>query len=397
MYKIIILVCIFCNFFSWVVTPMITGQPYSNLWWDLYHINNFYIVESRNELFIVFAVLVVLTYFVKSPEKPEKTIINIEFQCPNGTLFEAASKVFFVLSVVYILMTTRWGGVSEYRGAGQFELSNRQGALASLMTGFYLPFMLYVYIVGVFKDKRLFYLLFAVAIYLLRGALSGGRTQIVNAAIIFFLYYYYNKNMNWKQMLGFGTLAFIGMSFFAAGRYDDAVGGNFLQSTALKIVQCNGSSYFLAMVKSSIDMGFDLGPTTFLMHFVTVFVPSFIYVGVFHMISYERTTFVFDTLYNTNHQSGLGFMMLADFYWCLKYWGYALYALVHFLILKYVSKFIFSHSPVHFVMALFTVLFWCNQRADFGVFLKPFCYTYIFIGFFEFLRLKGIRERKFEI
>ena len=163
----------------------------------------------------------------------------------------------------------------------------------------------------------------------------------------------------------------------------------FLKSTVIKILQCNSSSDFLGVVKYSIISGNGPYPHLFVLHFLSILIPSYIYVNVFNVISYTRTTFIFNDLYNTNMDSGLGFMMLADFYWCFEYLGYLLFVVVYAYVLHYFKKNIYSGKPVHVIISVVLIFLFCNQRQDFGGFIKPAVYIFVFLNILEYYRKKA--------
>ena len=388
MYKGILLFCIFCNFFSVVLLNLIGAETSENF--ILRSVPRDYILQANIEMSLLFTLMIIISQMVKSPKRQRVNVSSIKYNFVNGGTFVTAAKIFYFVCVLSTIVSTNWGGDLSSRGEGQFELANRQTFFQGLVGGFYLPFMLYIYIVGVFKNNKMLYLALGLLVYLLNGILSGGRSEIVLSASIFFLYIYYMYGMKTKRIVVFLGVILIALSFSANDRFGN---NDPFMNIAVKIIQCNSSSYFLPTVKYSIQQGVDLTPWTFCMHFVSIFIPSYIWVSVFNVLSYVRSTFVFDEMWNTNKNSGLGFMMLADFYWCFKYWGYALYLLVYYWVLKFFSKNIYDRSPVRVIMAIMAIELFCNQRADFGVFVKPFAYTFIFLSFFEYLRKSELKKK----
>lgn len=381
MYKGILLFCIFCNFFSVILLSLIGVERQENYILGL--VPREYVLQANVEMTILFTLMVIISFMVKSPKRQRVNASTISYPFKSGGTFVIAAKLFYFTCVLFTLVFSNWGGDVSSRGEGQFELANRQTFIQGIIGGFYFPFMLYTYIIGVFRERKLYYLAFGLFASILHGILSGGRSEVILSALIFFMYIYYMYGMKTKRIVIFLGLMLIALSFSANDRFgnDDP-----FVNLALKIIQCNSSSYFLPTVKYSIEQGVELTPWTFSMHFVSIFIPSYVWVSVFNVISYVRSTFVFDEMWNTNRNNGLGFMMLADFYWCFKYWGYALYLLVYYWVLKFFSRNIYDKSPVMVIMAIMAVELFCNQRADFGVFVKPFAYTFIFLSLFEYLR-----------
>lgn len=386
MYKGILLFCIFCNFFSPLMLKML-GVEKDN--YIMRFIPTSYSTKADFELIIIFVILVLVSFIINTPSRPKFHVGNIKYDYKKGGYFESGVKLFYFISVVGLLVTSNWGGATDNRGVGQFELENRQTFIEGIIHGFYLPFMLYIYVIHVFKNTKWF-VAGGIFVYILHGILSGGRSEVVLATLIFLLYFYYIRGLSKGKMAWFLGLMLLALTFSANDRFNSS--DSILTNLIVKIVQCNSSSYFLPAVQYSVNQGIELSPAIFGMHFVSIFVPSYVYVSIFNVISYTRSTFVFNELYNTNANNGLGFMMLADFFWCFSYYGYVLYIIVYYWVLRFFSKNIYSIKPVKAIMAVMAVELFCNQRADFGVFVKPFVYTFIFLSILEYLRKKEMRK-----
>lgn len=388
MYKGILLFCIFCNFFS---PLMLKALGIENDNYIMRFIPSFYSSQANVELIIIFVCLVIASFVVKEPIKTRQNVANTIYKFKKGGYFELGIKVFYFVSIAFMLVSSNWGGSTENRGIGQFELENRQTFIQGVISGFYLPFMLYLYIIKVFKNTNWF-VAGGILIYMLHGILSGGRSEVVLSTLIFLLYFYYIRGLSKKKMVCFLGITLIALMFSANDRFNTS--DSVLTNLLVKIVQCNSSSYFLPAVQYAVNQGIELSPGIFGMHFVSIFIPSYVYVTVFNVISYTRSTFVFNDLYNTTTDNGLGFMMLADFFWCFSYYGYILYIIAYYFVIRFFSKNIYSIKPVKVIMAIMAVELFCNQRADFGAFIKPFVYTFIFLSILEFLRNYELRQKR---
>ena len=387
LYKYLLLFCLACNYFSMYV---LVGMGLYNI--DAYNKEtpDKYFRESAIELSIIFTIIVLIAFFVKGPRKikANNQLSNLKYKKSSKFVFFCYA--FYWVIILFLLFNTNYSFDLSSRGVGQFELENRQTLLQGIASNFLVPFVLYALITGIFKPHEKFYVGFAVLVYIFQGLLSGGRGNVVAVAIMFFVYLFYVKNVSKKNIFLFSLIVLVAMSFSAAGRFENE---SALISLITKIIQCNGTSDFLATVKYSIDAGVGPFPYAFFLHFVSLFLPSYILVNFFGTISYTRTVFIYDELYNPNPDSGWGFMMISDFYWCFEYFGYILYLFVFYMVVKYFAKNIYSTNPVKVVMSIVMVYLFCNQRCDFGVFLKPLVYTSVFLSIFEHYRKKAIIKK----
>ena len=390
LYKYLLLFCIFCNFFSDSVLKWLG-------WWErdttlLYDfVPDSFFVEAEKELVYVFLVLIIISFYRKGNGRGDFSVSQYQNEFYRNSFFNFLVWFVFVFFVAYVFSKINWSFSTEFRGVGQFKLANRQKLLTGMCYNFYLPFLLYLYLIGFFKKNKWFFFSLAMAVFILNGVASGGRHKLISSMLFGVLFVTYLEKINKKTLIFASIVAIVALSFTATDRFN--VNRSFWADNIVKVLQSNSSSVFLPVVKYSIDQGYILTPSNFGMHFVSVFMPSFIYINVFHMISYTRSSFLYNSLYNTNPNSGLGFMMLADFYWCFKYWGYVLYVLVYFFVLNFFRKYIFSDKPVLVVMSIYIIYRFCDQRADFGAFVKPVVYTFVFLSFLEFFRLKALKAK----
>lgn len=391
LFKYLLLFCIFCNFFSlFILRSLDVGGNEEMTVFSF--VGSKFFREAEFEMFVIYLIMLIISLLVKPP-KLHKAPVAVPIIRYNKSTFFYLIYIFYFVVVIFTLKDTNWSLDLSSRGVGQFELENRQTFIQGIASNFLLPFLLYTYHIKFWGKNTSKFVLFALLVYLFHGVAEGGRGGVVSLAIMGFLYLYYIKRINRKYTIWFGAIILLVMSFSASDRFN---GDSFIVNTIVKIVQCNSTSEFLAVVKYSISTNIGPYPFMFLMHFVSIFVPSYV-LNKLGILSYSRTTFIYDELYNPNPDSGWGFMMLADFYWCFEYYGYILFLLVYFFVLKFFSKNIYSDNPVKMVMSIVVVYLFCNQRADFGVFVKPLVYTFIFLSILEFFRKKYINKQKYAV
>ncbi len=384
LFKYVLLFAIFCNFFSGNFLARFGLRDGSRE--VLYKfVSNEYFNETNKELIIIFIVLVLISFFVKF-DYGEFNLSKYQGKYKNDSIFLFVTWFFYLLFTFFVFSQINWDFEYAERGMNQFDLKNRPTVFRNMVYGFYVPLLLYMYLVGVFRNK-IFYLILALAIFALRGVSSGGRANLITIFILGLLMVNYVRRLNNKTLLITCILGYVALSFSSLDRFSGH--NSILINNVVKILQSNSNSDFLAVVKYSIDNGTQMSPQIFGMHIVSVFVPSYIYVNFFNMISYTRGILVYNEMYNTNPNTGLGFMMLADFYWSFKYWGYVLYIFTYYFVLKFFKKYIYSPNPVFVVLALYVVYKFCNQRGDFGEFFKPIVYLFVFLSFLEFLRSRA--------
>ena len=383
MAEIILLFCILCNFFSYWMIPAITGRERDE---NVFNTASYDTInECYNEMIVVFVALCIAVLFVRKFIKIPDT--KIETNYPTTKEFRRIITFIYLFLVLFTLYNTNWSLNTENRGAQQFQLSGRATLVDAVSGVFFIPTMLYIYMLRIFGEKTLKYVIAGVAVFAFHGIASGGRSNIVSAIIQFSIFFYYIQKIEKKYFTYIILIGIIAFSFSARDRFGDS-GDGFLMTNLVKILQVNGNSWFLPMIKKTMAMGTELSSWTFILHFLTIFVPSFIWVQMGH-ISYTRSTFVFNSIYNTS-QSGLGFMMLADFYWCFGYLGYLLYVIVFVYVIIFFRKHIKSSKPYLCIGTVNMFYWYCNQRTDFGAFLKPFVYTIIFLWILEYIRKKSL-------
>jgi len=385
MYKLLILFCIFCNFFSYNILSFLVGEQFS--WADDYGSREF-VLQTEIELVILFTILLFMCVCVKSPLNLHKSQVPSNIKYEKGSLFYIISNIVFCFFLILKFSSINWNFSTEGRGVGQWDLENRETPLQGLLE-FYLPFLIYLILIGFFRGRR-YLIVIAIAVLIISGVSDGGRDAVVYFAILGFIYIYYFGNLSAKSYLLFFLIAFLGMTFSASDRFS---GGTFIENTLVKIIGCNADSSYLTMVKYAVKNGITLSPLTFSFHFLSLLVPSYVFVAFFNMLSYPRASLLFNTVFNDNPDNGMGFMMLADFYWSFGYFGYILYLLFFYFVLSFFSKNIYSNKPVNVVLAMISVLYICNQRVDFGSFVKPFVYTYVFLSIFEHFRKKYLLKK----
>lgn len=382
MYKVLLVSLICINFFGVIllnILGLIDGMIVPV---------NIYTISALQELGCITLVLIMSSLFFFKVKRKSSSL-NTNYRIKHIWLYE----ILFVFFVIYYVWNINYSLDNSMRGVGQFELEQRSsiGMIMELLSSFVLPYSLLVFHYKVFgkkTNKRIFLL---ILVLLLCNITNGGRRLVSYCAIILFLYGYYYKNFSLKNLMKYAcllaSLLALGMLVRASGSY--AEGLSFPQLVLKSTLQINSDSSFLWGVKDYMARGISMSGFAFFFHFTSIFMPSFLYILLFDDISYPRSVFLFNDLFNTNENQGYDFMMLADFYWNFGYWGYIFYVLVFFYVCHYFKKNIYSIRPYKFITAILMILFMCQQRNDFGAFLKSIVYYWIFIYFlyrFTFVR-----------
>lgn len=394
MQRIILLFCIMCNFFSLYIMETFgfgLGLPsFANgiLTEKMLH-------ETAIELSLLFSIMLFIAIVVPRPRR--KLIQSQEdFSIDHKGKYYKYFYFLFCFFLFYIFVfCINWSFDNSSRGEGQFEVSNRPSFFHLFVYELYLPFMLYLYIIGFFK-KRFYLFVTAALVFLIKGVSDGGRDVVVLSSLVVILYVSYYKKLDARHYIGLFSFVLLFLSLSARDRFNED--NSFLESIVVKIIQCNSESYFIPLVKQAIKDGTELSPLIFSFHFLSIVFPSFLINSFFGLLSYPRSSFIFNTIYNEgNETTGYGFMLLADFYWCFGYIGYFLYLCVFWHIIKYFSKNIYSSNPSKIVLSIMMTVYFCNQREDFGNFLKPTVYTLIFLSLLEFFRKKNNTSYKIRL
>lgn len=350
---------------GWVDSDAYIAQP------------NFYYRETIIELAFVSFILLFYALFCF---KVKRYSVELEVALKNKKLIYILFSVFLVMS----LMSVNFGLDNSTRGQGQFELENRGGmvGLLSNIGLFVVPFSIFVLLTKPFGKHNTFMLSALLLVTLMSNITTGGRRNIVYVLIFLLLYFYYFRAISFKKVFYYSLPIILLFPITIAMRNADALmmlaNADFIPLLGSSILGTNSDPSFIWQVKAYIRNGVDLSPFTFMGHFYSIFLPNFLLVSIFNQLSYERATFTFDTLFNSNPDQGYDFMVLADFYWSFGYLGYFLFIALIVWCLHFFKTKIYSHKLYEIIGAFLVVIFICQQRNDFGAVLKPFVYSYIF-------------------
>ena len=383
MQKAILLICILLNFWGIYLTNALGLFSYTSFVFD----PNAYYDETIRELFFISLFLVLICVFLfKNKKGLELYRPPVKYDVRNVALLKVLYFVFLVLLLSQISFD------NSLRGVGQFDVSRRSGikGLISSISPLAIAFLLFISYTKPFKRNYLYVLLLAF-VMALSGLSHGGRRNIVYLTITLILFLRYVKNVKtikylpWLAIIvpllfGFAILTRRG-SISSLKEYSER---EVMQYSTASIMQTNSDPSFLWGIKEYEDFGITMSPVDFLHHFTSILMPSFVYSKLTGKISsYDRSVFVFDYWFNNNENQGWDFMTLADFYWCFGKWGYLLYLFVFCFVLYYFKRFIRSNNVYLSASAILAILFFCQQRNDFGAILKPFVYTLIFLFILE--------------
>jgi hypothetical protein len=388
MYKILILFCIFANFWGCYLAIELNLLP------DASYIvpPNRYYHDTIIELLIVSIVLI--TYaFTRNRINRSNVTFNVTHKHKR---FITYLYLFFVISSFAAI---NFSGDNSARGVDQFELSGR-GGIAGLFTSvqmFYVPFFMFLLMTKPFKEKNNIYVMIFLLVFLVSGITGGGRRNLAYLGISLLLFFYYYKNLSLKKVFLFSLPLIFLFPISLAMRNEEALllvlkNADPVALISSAFILTNSDPSFMWAVKDYMASGISLSPFTFMMHFVSLLVPSFVFIILFNKISYERSVFLFDNLFNNNPNQGYDFMLLADFFWCFGYFGYVLYVLLIMWCMKFFKRNVYSLRFYKITGALLSVIFICQQRNDFGAILKSFVYCFLFAYLLDRFFIK-----KFEI
>lgn len=391
MQKAILLICILINF--WGIYLLNTVGLFS--YTSFIFAPNAYYEESIHELaYITIALLLICIFCFKAKKDPTSLIRQeVDYEAKNIALLKVIYYLFIIVFVSQISLD------NSLRGVGQFDVS-RRGGLSGFLSGISplaIAFLLFIAYVRPFNRNNN-YIFFFILVMVISGLSNGGRRNIVYIAIsaVLFLQYIRNvKMIKYLPWLGFLIPILLGMAILSRNgsiqNIREVEGREVVEYSTASVLQTNSDPSFLWGVKEYEDFGITLSPIDFLHHFTSLVMPSFVYTRLTGKISsYTRSVFIFDYWFNNNENQGWDFMTLADFYWCFGRIGYVLYILCFCWVLFYFSRNIKSKHVYFSASAILAILFFCQQRNDFGAILKPFVYTFIFLYILEKLFVGNI-------
>ena len=387
MNKLIIAFCIFSNFWG-VYFLQVTGIVPKDSF--IVSPNHYYSSTILELAWISVALLIIFHYFMNVDRKKIKYVSNLK----NVDLLY----IIYFLFIILFFNNINFSLDNSLRGVDQFELAGRSGlsGLLGSIGSLVLPFILFVLIHKPFKEYNSFMVLLLVVVILIANITHGGRRWISYLGICYLLYFFYIRNIQAKKFILPVILLFTFFSLSMALRRGDDLGQITSQHSLLSSVfQVNSDPSFLWAVKSYEDIGITMSPFDFAFHFISIFVPSFVYILLTGQISYDRSVFLFDKLFNYNADQGYDFMTLADFYWCFGYSGYLLYIVFIGVVLYIFKKFIYSRKTYQVISAIIIVIYTCQQRNDFGAIIKPIVYCSLFAWLLTKLFVK--KEQQIEI
>lgn len=372
----------------WGVLYLNDFQPYS-----VFTFNSF-TDESIREMIIISVILLIITiaFFKVDRKKLKRTnfIVNKDYVW-----------IIYVFYIAFLLLAAwsfNYDMDNSTRGEGQFELSKRAGVAGILgsVGVLAIPFSIFCVHYKTFGEKTKVFIPILLTFMILSNISNGGRRVISYIFISFTIYYYYFYNLKKSSMTLILSIAIVllGVSMVIRSFGTVNEGSTSLQENiATSFLQVNSSSGFLWLVKEYSYNGIRLYPTDFLMHFVSLLLPSFAYASITGNISYRRGSLFFDNLFNDNPDQGYDFMLLADYYWCFGYFGYVLYILTIAFVFYFFKKYIYSGKPWMFITAILMVLFIGQQRNDFGAILKPVFYSFVLIYLLAKITLIPLSEK----
>lgn len=374
---ILILVAMFSNFFGWFIV-----NKYCNFFemsCASHPFNEYYFSESIFELIIIYIIILIIGFiFIKKQKKIQpKKIMPIVFYYKLGYWLLTA---FIILNIIYNIIHINFNTNLDLRGVGQF---NRDFS-SSLARFSLLIFPIFILYRLAFLDKKSILISNIFLFTVLVGALATADRRILFYYILAFLmikFYENGRKINFKNYF-YILMIFMLLPLLYLRRFDGdffelskVMGFIFLQSSLGAL----GVSAILPEVKYIIvnETGF-LNGKSFILYFLTLFVPSFLLYLFGGNEFYFRSSLYFDQLFNTNPNMGYDFMMVADFYWNFGYFGYFLYSTLVLLIF-YIALVVRRNNNIKSrgIFIIIVVFFIAGQRSDFGLFLKSTFYSII--------------------
>lgn len=378
-----ILFALFINFFGRDILYFISSEVYGLSFQRLIPENSFY-SASITELIVVFFAIYIL-YLAINTKYIEKKIYNDVVFNNKGKGKLLILGIISLFTLFYLYDLTHMVSSSE-RGVGQFNRS----LLSSLMRVKIFIFPSVIFFLNMYELKRSDWLFLAVisTIVILSSILQGARRDAIMLILILLIYLMSYSKITYKKLLA-GTstmLTLVGVSmYFRMSDHYDINQLSFL--IIFGILGGLGTNGILWQVKYyvSTTTGFLYGKTFFL-YLVTLFVPSsFLYMfGDNEFI--ERSSYLFNDLYNTNENMGYDFMMIADFYWNFGYFGYLLFIVMTVYIIFFIKKNIYAESVIkRSTVFIIMIYFISGLRSDFGFFIKNVFYAVMYIYLLRYL------------
>lgn len=383
MQKIVLLLCILINFWGIYILNSLGLFSYTSF---VFAPNAYYDETIRELLFVSIALIAICLFFFRDNNEVSRCRPIVDYEVRNVALLKVLYYLFIIVFISQISFD------NSLRGVGQFEIS-RRGGLAGLLASISplaIAFLLFIAYSKPFKRNNTYLLLF-ILIMAVSGLSNGGRRNVAYLAIALVLFLQYIQNVKVIKVLPWLTFLLpiiFGMAILSRGKSIQSISEVdskvIVQYSTASVLQTNSDPSFLWGIKEYEDYGITMSPVDFLHHFTSLVMPSFVYTKLTGKLSsYSRSVFVFDYWFNNNENQGWDFMTLADFYWCFGKWGYLLYLFTFCFVLYYFRRFINSNSIYLSASAILAILFFCQQRNDFGAILKPFVYTLIFLLILE--------------
>ena len=365
MYRWISIILILTNFWGAFLVNHIFGTEY-------YIIpKNEYTGEAIFELSVI---SIVLLFLGLCCFKLERKSINFDYNIRNAYIFRILFWFFLILNLSKINFSLD----NSLRGVGQFELENRAGFIDSLGT-FAIPFILFTLYHKVFGNKTNKLIALLSVVMIMSGVTNGGRRTVSYLFISLILYFYYFKDIKIKSIVRYGIVGIGLLTFAMVARNINKPVDDWAYEIMRSFLKVNSDSSFIWGIKDYKAQGINLSPLIFMGHFLSVFIPSFIYSRITGQISYTRASLYFDQLFNTNPNQGYDFMVLADFYWCFDYIGYCLFICIIIFVFRYFKKHIYDKNGYKAIASILMIMYSCQQRNDFGAVFKPVIYSYLFL------------------
>lgn len=374
----LILFAIFINFFGRDIIILAANYFFEIHLNRLIPVNKYY-SESMNDLIVVYLIIFLLSGLIIYYKPIKKKILDLKIDKIKKLIF-----ILFIFFEIILLFTMNTSIVSEGRGIGQFNRS----LLGSFLRIKLLIYPILIYFLLTYKLKKhewIFIFIFVLTIAI-NNALSGGRREAMYAFFILIVCYYMQYNINVSKLVKYILLFVVVITFSSIARIygHDRIEMklSFIFFLAFSsIFGALGTNGILWQIKEYVNntTGIFYGKI-FLNYIGLLFVPSFLLTAINGNEFSERSSYIFNSMYNVSDNMGYDFMMIADFYWNFGYFGYFLYICLTLTIVYFVKRYVYSYSVLkRSLVVLTTLIFIVGQRSDFLFFLKNMFYMGIAI------------------
>ena len=382
--SLLIPIVLFSNFFGGFISEALVYLNIGYFRHGVWDCAEAYYVSSIFDCFCVFAVIVFFYKINRIILEHRRDSVTIN---DGNVIFSNAAymvtSIIMLLFSFYFLITTDWSFNIAGRGVDQFVRD--QGDNFKRLASLFLPLVTFYYLNFYDRNKRIIFW-FSIFCALLSNMSTGGRATISFLVVFLMFVLLRNRRINIsKFMLDNGLLLLFIISIYILLMLWRIIGqGGEVGSIVVRFWDSTfgavGCSQIMAVIKYYVDSGLDLEfGETFINGIISLFIPSFLLNFIFGFNDLERSSLLFNDLFNANPNQGYDFSLLADYYWNFGYAGYVFFALSIIFVMFIVQK--NENSKNNLLFGLSIILTYCvlqGIRRDFGAFIKLSVYYAVF-------------------